>query len=202
MKVHDKLLLEEFEIKSLCGIDEAGRGPLCGPVVSSAVILPNNLKIEGLNDSKKLTKLKREKIYDILKRKAIIGIGIVDNKEIDKINILNATKKSMLIALYNLKQTPDLVLTDNVNINTDIPQINIVKGDQISESIAAASIIAKVTRDNIMEEYHKKYPFYEFNKHKGYPTKKHIELIKKYGPCEIHRRSYKPIKDIIKVNKA
>lgn len=197
MKNHDNKYLNQYNINYLCGIDEAGRGPLAGPVVAAAVILPNDLDLNEINDSKKLSKHKREKLYKLIYQKAIsIGVGIIDNKIIDDINILEATKLAMQTALDNLKIKPELVLTDYVKINTDIPQINIVKGDQKSQAIAAASIISKVTRDQIMLEYSKKYPNYGFEAHQGYPTKLHLENIKKYGITEIHRKSFRPIKEI------
>ncbi len=176
----------------VCGVDEAGRGPLCGPVVAAAVILKDSVNIEGINDSKKLTEKKREKLYDeIINNVEAYGIGIVDVDVIEEINILNATKKAMLDAVENLNLTPDVVLIDgNQKINTNIPQKTIVSGDALSKSIAAASILAKVTRDRMLIEYDKKYPEYGFAKHKGYGTKMHIESIKKYGLTPIHRCSF------------
>ncbi len=184
--------------KLIAGTDEAGRGPLVGPVVASAVILPINYQLEGLNDSKQLSEKKREKFYDILMHDAIsIGVGIVDNKEIDKINILEASRKAMNIAINNLNIKPDYILTDAMKLDRDVPVLPIIHGDALSLSIAAASVIAKVTRDRIMVELDKEYPQYEFAKHKGYPTKKHLELMKKYGIIDKYRMSYKPVKDII-----
>ncbi len=184
--------------KLIAGTDEAGRGPLVGPVVASAVILPMNYQLDGLNDSKQLSEKKREKFYDILMHDAIsIGIGIVDNKEIDKINILEASRKAMNIAINNLNIKPDYILTDAMKLDRDVPVLPIIHGDALSLSIAAASVIAKVTRDRIMVELDKEYPQYEFAKHKGYPTKKHLELMKKYGIIDEYRMSYKPVKDII-----
>lgn len=180
-------------VKLLAGIDEAGRGPLAGPVVVGAVILPKESLIEGVNDSKKVSEKKREKLYDEITKEAIAwGVGIVDEKEIDEINILNATKKALTMALQNMKIKPDKILVDALtHIDTlGIPYTSIIKGDATSYSIAAASIIAKVTRDRIMREYDKKYPEYGFAKHKGYGTTAHIQAIKQHGACMIHRKSF------------
>lgn len=176
----------------ICGVDEAGRGPLCGPVVAAAVILSQNCIIEGVNDSKKLSEKKREMLYnEIIKNAIAVGVGTCDQDVIDEINILNATKKAMCEAIKNLKKKPDYVLIDgNQKIDIEFPLDTVVKGDSKSESIAAASIIAKVTRDRIMLEYDKKYPEYGFAKHKGYGTKAHIEAIEKYGITPIHRISF------------
>ena len=176
----------------ICGVDEAGRGPLCGPVVAAAVILKKDDKIEGVNDSKKLSEKKREKLYDEIIKKAIaVGVGVSDVEVIEDINILNATKKAMCEAISNLKIKPEYVLIDgNQPIDISIPFDTVVKGDLKSESIAVASIIAKVTRDRLLREYDKKYPEYGFAKHKGYGTKAHIEAIKKYGLTPIHRPSF------------
>jgi len=175
--------------KCIAGIDEAGRGPLAGPVVAACVALPKGLLIEGVNDSKKLSEAKREQIYEIIMEKALsVGIGIVDEKTIDEINILNATKLAMKNSIMQMKVKPDFLLIDAVKLDDiDIPQLPIIKGDSLSLSIAAASIVAKVTRDRIMFEYDKKHPEYGFKKHKGYGTKLHIEAIKNYGICPIHR---------------
>lgn len=184
--------LYEKGYKYICGVDEAGRGPLCGPVVAAAVILKKDDKIEGVNDSKKLSEKKREKLYDEIIKKAIaVGVGVSDVEVIEDINILNATKKAMCEAISNLKIKPEYVLIDgNQPIDISIPFDTVVKGDLKSESIAAASIIAKVTRDRLLREYDKKYPEYGFAKHKGYGTKAHIEAIKKYGLTPIHRPSF------------
>lgn len=186
-------------ITLIAGVDEAGRGPLCGPVVAAACILPKNYHLEGLNDSKQLTEKKREEYFEILNKEAIsIGIGIVSAKEIDEINILEASRKAMYIALKNLDVTPEYILSDAMSLNDiDIPSRPIIHGDALSLSIAAASVIAKVTRDHIMYEMDEKYPEYHFKKHKGYPTKEHIELIKKYGVFEEYRMSYKPVKQVV-----
>lgn len=180
-------------INYICGIDEAGRGPLAGPVVVGAVIMPNDSFIEGVNDSKKISESKREKLYDIITEEAIAwGVGIVNQKEIDEINILNATKKALTMALESLEIKPELILTDALdNINTlGIPYKSFIKGDAKIYSISAASIIAKVTRDRIMREYDEIYPEYGFSKHKGYGTAQHISAIKEYGICDLHRRSF------------
>ena len=178
--------------KYICGVDEAGRGPLCGPVVASAVILPKDICIEGVNDSKKLSEKKREKLYDdIMTRALAVGVGISDVDVIEKVNILNATKLAMIQAINNLQITPDYVIVDgNQKIDITIPLDTVIKGDSKSESIACASIIAKVTRDRMLLKYDKAYPEYGFSKHKGYGTKLHIEAIKKYGITPIHRPSF------------
>lgn len=183
------------------GCDEAGRGPLVGPVVAGCVVFPKGYKNDLINDSKKLSEKKREKLYDIIIKDALsYGIGIVSAKEIDEINILEASRKAMILA-YNeasKKINIDYLLTDAMKINTlDIPVLDIIKGDSKSVSVAAASILAKVTRDNILYELDKKYPEYEFRNHKGYPTKKHLELLEKYGVFDEYRMTYKPVKNII-----
>ena len=177
----------------ICGIDEAGRGPLAGPVVVAAVVMPNHSMIEGVNDSKKVSEKKREKLYDEITNNAIAwGVAIIDQKEIDDINILNATKKGLTQALMQLSEKPDIILVDALTgIDTlGIPYQSIIKGDAKSYSIAAASIIAKVTRDRIMRQWDEIYPEYGFEKHKGYGTKAHIEVIKNNGICPIHRKSF------------
>ena len=179
--------------KYICGIDEAGRGPLAGPVVVAAVIMPKDSMIEGVNDSKKISEKKREKLYEEITSTAIVwGVGIIDQKEIDKINILNATKKGLTTALKELEIKPNLILVDALtNIDTlGITYQSIIKGDAKCYSIAAASIIAKVTRDRIMRQWDEIYPEYGFEKHKGYGTKLHIEAIKEYGICPLHRKSF------------
>lgn len=174
------------------GIDEAGRGPLAGPVVAACVILPEGVFIGGLNDSKQLSASKRDLLFDEIKEKALsYSIGIVDEKCIDDINILNATKKAMKMAVDGVKPRPDLLLIDAVKLDdVDIKQIPIIKGDALSISIAAASILAKVTRDRLIDELDPVYPEYGFKKHKGYGTEEHINAIKKYGICPIHRLSF------------
>lgn len=185
--------------KLVCGIDEAGRGPLAGPVVVAAVIMPEDSFIEGVNDSKKVSEKKREKLYDEITENAIAwSVGIIDQNEIDKINILNATKKGLTTALTELKEKPDIILVDALTkIDTlGIPYESIIKGDAKSYSIAAASIIAKVTRDRIMRQWAEVYPQYGFEKHKGYGTAMHIQAIKEYGLCPLHRHSF--VKNILK----
>ena len=176
----------------ICGIDEAGRGPLAGPVVAAAVILDINCPILYVNDSKKLSEKKREELYDeIMERAVATGIGVVSPARIDEINILQATYEAMRMAIGNLKVQPDLLLNDAVTIpEVEIPQVPIIKGDAKSVSIAAASIIAKVTRDRLMVEYDKVLPGYDFASNKGYGTKKHIEGLKELGPSPIHRRTF------------
>lgn len=177
---------------SICGVDEAGRGPLAGNVYAAAVILPENCKIEGINDSKKLSEKKREQLFDIICEEALsYSIGIASVQEIDNINILQATFLAMKRAIDGLKTTPDYVLVDgNTMPHIDIQGEAIIKGDAKSISIAAASILAKVSRDRYMKQMDKLYPEYQFAKHKGYGTALHIQLIKEYGPCEIHRKSF------------
>ncbi len=191
--------LYKNNITLIAGVDEAGRGPLCGPVVAAAVILPKNYELEGLNDSKQLSEKKREEYFEILHKKALaIGVGIVSPQEIDEINILEASRKAMYIALENLNIKPEYILSDAMSLNDiDIPSRPIIHGDALSLSIAAASVIAKVTRDHIMYEMDKKYPEYNLKKHKGYPTKEHLELIKKYGIMEEYRMSYKPVQKVV-----
>lgn len=176
----------------ICGVDEAGRGPLCGPVIAAAVLLKRGQIIEGVNDSKKLSEKKREIVYDNIMNEALaVGVGISDVDVIESVNILNATKLAMKQAIENLKVKPDYVLIDgNQKIGIDVENDTVVSGDAKSESIAAASIIAKVTRDRMLIEYDKQYPEYGFSKHKGYGTKAHIEAITKYGICPIHRPSF------------
>lgn len=176
----------------ICGVDEAGRGPLAGPVYAAAVILPSDCVIEGLNDSKKLTEKKREALFDEIKEKALAyGIASADEKEIDEINILNATFLAMKRAIASLSVRPDLALIDgNQKPHTDIEEVTVIKGDAKSMSIAAASVLAKVSRDRFMLEMAEKYPQYEFERHKGYGTKLHYEKIAQYGVCDIHRRTF------------
>lgn len=190
-------LMKEFDreykiYRTICGIDEAGRGPLCGPVVAAAVILPDEYNILYINDSKKLSETKREEVYKEIDKYAVAyGVGIVSPERIDEINILQATYEAMRTAIHKLSVTPDILLNDAVTIPmVDIKQVPIIKGDAKSQSIAAASIVAKVTRDHLMEEYDKLYPEYGFAKHKGYGTAAHIKAIKEYGPCPIHRRTF------------
>lgn len=187
-------------IEYVCGIDEAGRGPLAGPVVVAAVIMPKDSMIEGVNDSKKVSEKKREKLYELITQEAICyAVGIIDQKEIDKINILNATKKGLTQAVKDLKIKPQAILVDALtNIDTcGVPYLSIIKGDAKSYSIAAASIIAKVTRDRIMRQWDEIYPQYGFEKHKGYGTAMHIAAIKEYGICPLHRLTF--VKNFINI---
>ena len=183
---------------ALCGIDEVGRGPLAGPVVAGAVILPQDCEILYLNDSKKLSEKKREQLYDEIMEKAVaVGIGAVSPERIDEINILQATYEAMRIAISKLPVRPDLLLNDAVTIpQVDIPQVPIIKGDAKSVSIAAASIVAKVTRDRMMVQYEELYPGYEFASNKGYGSARHIAALKETGPCPIHRKTF--IKNFVK----
>ena len=198
--IYEKELIDKG-IKLIGGIDEVGRGPLVGPVVAACVILPLNYKLEGLTDSKKLSEKKREKFFDILSKDAIsIGVGIIDEKKIDEVNIYEATKLAMTDAFNNMKVKPEHVLIDAMPLELPVPTTSIIKGDAKSLTIAAASVIAKVTRDHMMDELHEKYPYYNFKKNKGYPTKEHVEAINKYGIIKEHRKSYGPVKDYIEKN--
>ena len=190
-KVEEEFYIQK-ELNNIAGIDEAGRGPLAGPVVVACCMMPRDSMIEGINDSKKITEKKREKLYHLITKEAIgYGIGVISQTEIDEINILQATYEAMRMAIGNLKVQPDLLLNDAVTIpEVEIPQVPIIKGDAKSVSIAAASIIAKVTRDRLMVEYDKVLPGYDFASNKGYGTKKHIEGLKELGPSPIHRRTF------------
>lgn len=182
---------KDFKENLIAGIDEAGRGPLAGPLVCACVIMPKTDLIEDIDDSKKLSAKKRECLFDKITEKAIAySIIEIDEKTIDEINILNATKLGMKKALEGLSVVPELVLTDAVRIETDIPQQNIIHGDGLSYNIAAASILAKVYRDRLMQKLSLSYPQYLFAQHKGYGTKQHIENLKKYGPCPHHRKTF------------
>ena len=185
-------------VKLIGGIDEVGRGPLVGPVVAACVILPINYELPGLNDSKKLTEKRREEFYKILMQDAIsIGIGIIDEKIIDEVNIYEATKLAMKDAINNCQIKPEHVLIDAMRLDIDIPSTSIIKGDAKSLSIAAASVIAKVTRDHMLIELDKTYPMYDFKHNKGYPTKKHVEAIYKYGITPFHRKTFSPVKEYL-----
>ncbi len=191
--------LYKQNISLIAGVDEVGRGPLVGPVVAAAVILPQNYQLTGLTDSKKLSEKKRNTFYEILQKEAIaIGIGVVDPHTIDEINIYQASKKAMLKAIANLQVKPEHILVDAMPLELDIPSTSIIHGDALSLSIAAASVIAKVTRDKMMYELDKKHPEYGFKNHKGYPTKEHLEAIKKYGVFADYRFSYGPVKEVVK----
>ena len=197
-----KINLYEFEealydngFHNICGVDEAGRGPLAGPVVVAACILPPFLRIEGINDSKQLSAKKRSELYKIIVKNALAyKIVFISEKDIDELNIYQATKKGMLEAIEGLDITPDHVLIDAMPLSElKMPHTSIIHGDARCASVAAASILAKVTRDEYMEKMDIKYPNYGFKKHKGYPTKLHIEALEKYGPCPIHRKTYNPV---------
>lgn len=188
--------LNEKGITLIAGVDEVGRGPLIGPVVAAAVILPPDFTLEGLTDSKKLSEKKREQFYEIIKKEALaIGIGIISEKRIDEINIYEATKEAMQKAINNLSTTPEHILIDAMPLELDIPTTSIIKGDLLSISISAASVIAKVTRDHMLYDIDKEYPMYDLKNNKGYGTKKHLEAIKQYGITKYHRLSFKPVFD-------
>lgn len=182
----------------VAGVDEVGRGPLIGPVVACACILPVNFYHKDIKDSKKLSEKKREEMYKIIKENALaIGLGIVSEKVIDEINIYEATKIAMKEAIKNLNITPEHILIDAMKLELNIPSTSIIKGDAKSESIAAASIIAKVTRDHMLDEMDKEYPMYDLKHNKGYGTKKHLEALQTYGPCKYHRVSYSPVRNAL-----
>ena len=195
----NKMLCYENELFSkgitlVAGIDEVGRGPLVGPVVAAAVILPKNFCDERINDSKKLSEKMRNELYEVICDNAVsIGVGVISNEIIDRINIYEATKEAMKEAISNLDVKPEYLLIDAMRLNIDIPSLSIIKGDSKSQSIAAASIVAKVIRDAMMYELDKKYPMYDFANNKGYGTKKHIDAIQKYGIISEHRRSFRPV---------
>ena len=183
--------LYEKGIRYVAGIDEVGRGPLAGPVVTCAIILKPDVLIEGINDSKKVSEKNREKLFSLIIENSVsYGIGMANEKVIDNINILNATKEAMKEAVANLNVVPEHLLIDAVDLGADIPTTSLIKGDAFSISIAAASIIAKVTRDRMMVAYDEIYPQYGFSRNKGYGTSEHVEALKKYGPCPIHRMSF------------
>ena len=184
-------------IMLIAGVDEVGRGPLAGPVIAAAVILPKNCKIAGLNDSKQIPKAQHQKVYDEVIAKALsVGIGCIDHEVIDQVNIYEATKLAMLQAIEQLTIKPQHLLIDAMQLSVDIPQTSLIKGDAKSMSIAAASIVAKVTRDKLMAEYDKQYPGYDFAHNAGYGTKKHLQALVVQGVTDIHRRSFEPIKSM------
>lgn len=203
-KAEDKLFFEKElwgkGYKLVAGVDEVGRGPLAGPVVAACVIFPEDIDIPGIDDSKKLTSKKREELYKKIKESALdFGVGIVKEKEIDKLNILRASLKAMHKAVSGLKNTPHFILIDGNQKIPDLklPQLPVVKGDSLSLSCAAASIIAKVERDNLMRKFHRKYPQFSFDRNKGYSSKVHLEALQKCGPCKIHRRSFKRVMECL-----
>ena len=201
LKYERELKREGYKV--IVGTDEAGRGPLVGPVVAGACYIPDGFKLEGLTDSKKLTEKKREEMYKYITQNTIYGVGIVSPEEIDEINIYEASRKAMLIAINRVRSKigVDYVLSDAMPIELDIPVKPIIKGDLLSMSIAAASVIAKVTRDHMMIELDKKYPEYGFKKHKGYPTRKHYDALNKYGLIDGYRKTYGPVKRILEGEK-
>ena len=185
--------------RHIAGLDEAGRGPLAGPVVAAAVVLPFRCRLRGVNDSKQLSEVQRERLYSVICETAVgIGVGSADAAEIDSLNILEATRLAMRRAIAGLMRTPDYLLTDAMTLpGVAIPSRPIIKGDALSISIAAASIIAKVTRDRIMASYHQAHPHYNFLSHKGYGTDEHLRHLASYGPCAIHRRTYAPVRELV-----
>lgn len=191
---YDESLRKEG-LRNIAGIDEAGRGPIAGPVVASAVILPGSVKIAGLRDSKKVPEKERGSLFwDVLSLAAHIGVGIVENLEIDRLNILNATKLAMRKAVDDLGIVPDLLIIDAVALpSVPVRQISAIRAESKSASVAAASIVAKYVRDAIMLHYHDIYPEYNFKKHKGYCTEEHLVMVRKYGPCDIHRRTFERV---------
>ncbi len=193
---YDETIRKNYPV--VAGIDEAGRGPLAGPVVAAAVILLPNHTIDGLRDSKKVSENERKRLFwDIVDGANDIGIGIIEADTIDKTNILKSTKRAMEAAVHDLSGRPDILLIDDVKLlNVKTVQKSIIKGESVSASIAAASIIAKIVRDDIMLAYHKKYPQYNFKEHKGYSTKEHMESIRLHGPCPIHRKSFRKVMDL------
>ena len=182
----------------IAGIDEAGRGPLAGPVVAAAVVFSKSIKIEGLRDSKKVREKEREILYpEVLRFSEDVGVGIVGHEEIDRLNILRATRLAMQYAVEDLSKPPDILVIDALSLpSIPIRQLSIIKGESISASIAAASIVAKFVRDKIMMEYHRQYPQYNFEKHKGYSTREHLDMIRLYGPCPIHRKSFQRVMSV------
>ena len=190
--------LKDKGIKLIAGVDEVGRGPLVGPVVAACVILPDKFNLDGLTDSKKLSEKKRDDFYDSIIEQAIsVGVGIIDEKKIDEVNIYEATKLAMKEAINNCSVKPEHILIDAMPLELDIPTTSIIKGDLKSITISAASVIAKVTRDRMLYELDEKYPMYDFKNNKGYPTKKHLEAIDKYGIIDEHRKSYGPVSDYL-----
>ena len=192
-------MFQDRGYQRIAGLDEAGRGPLAGPVVAAAVVLPSQGIHQELFDSKKIPSKKRELLYGAIFSQALgVGIGIIGQGEIDELNILQATLKAMALAVNNLPLPPDFLLIDgNQGLTLPIAQKPIRKGDQLSNSIAAASIVAKVTRDHIMSEYHQKYPQYDFARHKGYGTKEHRQAIEKFGICDLHRKTFRGVKEYL-----
>ena len=199
---HYEKELKNSGYKLIGGIDEVGRGPLVGPVVAACCILKDDFKLDGLTDSKKLSEKKREYFFEEIKKQSVsYGIGIVDERRIDEINIYQATKEAMVMAINNCSIKPDYILTDAMKLDITIPHTPLIKGDLRSITISAASVLAKVTRDRMLKELDKKYPMYDFKNNVGYPTKKHLDAIEKYGIIKEHRRSYGPVKDYLEKNR-
>jgi ribonuclease HII len=200
----DPFLYEDLARKAgyglIAGVDEAGRGPLAGPVVAAAVILPQGIDLAGVRDSKKMTAKAREEAFIVINRQVLgIGIGVVSHRSVDKFNVLRASLEAMRRAVLALHSQPDFLLVDGINsVPLKIPQRCLKKGDQISKSISAASVMAKVYRDRIMESYHERYPAYDFAKNKGYGTQHHLETLKKFGPCPFHRLTFKGVLQVDK----
>ncbi len=200
----DPLFFERMSLESgytrIAGLDEAGRGPLAGPVVAAAVVLPKGLLIPGLTDSKQVPEQQRERLFEVIRAQAVCyGVGIADEQTIDEVNILQATIIAMERALQAINPQPDYLLLDAISLpRVPLPQRPLIKGDCRSHSIAAASILAKVTRDRMMLELHKKYPQYNFQKHKGYGTKEHLSLLREHGPCDAHRKTFNPIAQMLR----
>ena len=194
--------LRDEGINFIAGVDEVGRGPLVGPVVAACVVLPENFNLDGLTDSKKLSEKKREYFYDEIMKQALgVGVGIISEKVIDEVNIYEATKMAMKEAINNCSCKVEHVLIDAMRLDIDIPTTSIIKGDLKSITISAASVIAKVIRDKMLDELDSKYPMYDFKNNKGYPTKKHLEAIKEYGIIDEHRRSYGPVSEYLELTK-
>lgn len=202
---------DEFELEArrrgyrrIAGLDEAGRGPLAGPVVAAAVILPTRCRLVGIDDSKQISESERARLYEVIVRRArAVGIGVATEREIDRINILEATRLAMRRALASLTPPADCLLIDAVTLShLPIPSRSIIKGDMLSISVAAASIVAKVTRDRMMADYHRAYPDYNFLSHKGYGTEEHLQRLAQHGPCAIHRRTYAPVAQFLSGSRA
>ena len=197
---HLEQMLADKGYETICGVDEVGRGPLAGPVVAAAVIMPPSISIEGLTDSKKLSPRQRERIFEeIVEMGLVCAVGVIDHECIDRMNILKASLMAMRKAVMDLKQSPDIILVDgNYPIpNIEQPQFAVVGGDRQCQSISAASIVAKITRDRIMDRYEALFPSFSFAKHKGYPTSEHLEELREHGPSDIHRKSFKPVAELV-----
>ncbi len=197
---HLEQMLADKGYETICGVDEVGRGPLAGPVVAAAVIMPPSIAIEGLTDSKKLSPRQRERIFEeIVEMGLVCAVGVIDHECIDRMNILKASLMAMRKAVMDLKLSPDIILVDgNYPIpNVEQPQFTVVGGDRQCQSISAASIVAKITRDRIMDKYEALFPSFSFAKHKGYPTSEHLEELREHGPSDIHRKSFKPVAELV-----